>query len=192
MHKIQWKGPNSQLQCFKQATSGDLCWKPKKHGKQEKLTREIVRNCQSCQKLSKLSEIVDVVRNCQICQNLSKLSDNVKVVRNCQRCQKLSMLSKFLKVMRNCQNCQNSHFITTYLPTLLQHIIGRVAKKCQPCQPAPAQFFNIIRGKFKDNKYDILDHNFRQIQRQIKNHKDKFKMPQTHKYFLAKEVTLGY
>ena len=29
MHNIQWKGPNSQLQCFEQATSGALCWKPK-------------------------------------------------------------------------------------------------------------------------------------------------------------------
>ena len=47
-------------------------------------------------------------------------------------------------------------------------------------------------------KYDIIDHNFRQIQlqiqRQIENYKDKdkFKMPQTPIYFFAKEVTLGY
>ena len=146
MHKIQWKGPNSKLQCFKQATSGALCWKPKKHGKQEKLTREIVkvvRNCQSCQKLLMLSEIVKCVRTCQSCPIMSKLSEIVNVVRNCQCCQNSSRLWEIVK-------------ITTYLPTLLQHIIGRVAKKCQPCQPAPAQFFNIIRGNSRITNMTFL------------------------------------
>ena len=42
MQKIQWKGSNGQIQCFKQATSGALCWKPKKQEKQEKLKRELL------------------------------------------------------------------------------------------------------------------------------------------------------
>ena len=39
-----------------------------------------------------MSEIVKVVRNCQSCQKLSE--DIVKVVRNCQSCQKLSEVVK--------------------------------------------------------------------------------------------------
>ena len=84
------------------------------------------------------------------------------------------MLSKFLKVMRNCQNCQNSHFITTYLPTLLQHIIGRVAKKCQP---APAQFFNIIRGNSR-----ITNMTFLVII--LDKYKDKSKITKTNSKYL--------
>ena len=59
--------------------------------------------------MSKLSEIVKVFRNCQSCQKLSHLSENLKViklVRNCQSCQKLSKLSEIVKVVKNGQNCQ--------------------------------------------------------------------------------------
>ena len=42
MQKIQWKCSNGQIQCFYKGTSGALCWKPKKQGKQEKLKRELL------------------------------------------------------------------------------------------------------------------------------------------------------
>ena len=43
MQKIQWKSSNGQIQWFMQATSGALCRKPKKQGKQEKLKRELLK-----------------------------------------------------------------------------------------------------------------------------------------------------
>ena len=43
MQKIQWKSSNGQIQCFMQATSGALCWKPQKHAKQEKLKLELLK-----------------------------------------------------------------------------------------------------------------------------------------------------
>ena len=43
MQKNQWKSSNGQIQCFMQATSGALCWKPKKQAKQEKLKRELLK-----------------------------------------------------------------------------------------------------------------------------------------------------
>ena len=43
MQKIQWKCSNGQIQCFYKGTSGALCWKPKKQGRQEKLKRELLK-----------------------------------------------------------------------------------------------------------------------------------------------------
>ena len=44
MQKNQWKSSDGQIQCFKQATSGALCWKPKKPGKlKQKITRELLK-----------------------------------------------------------------------------------------------------------------------------------------------------
>ena len=47
--------------------------------------------------LSKFSEIVKVVKNCQSCQKLSLLSKIVKVVKNSQSCPKLLKLSEMVK-----------------------------------------------------------------------------------------------
>ena len=46
-----------------------------------------------------LSKIVKIVRNCQSCQQLSKLIEIVRVVRNCQSCQKFSKLLEIFKVV---------------------------------------------------------------------------------------------
>ena len=42
MQKNQWKGPNFQIQCFYNGTSGALCWKRQKTPKLEKLKRKLL------------------------------------------------------------------------------------------------------------------------------------------------------
>ena len=43
MQKNQWKGPNFQIQCFYNGTSGALCWKRQKMQKLEKLKRKLLK-----------------------------------------------------------------------------------------------------------------------------------------------------
>ena len=65
MQKIQWKSSNGQIQCFMQATSGALCRKPKKQGKQEKLKRELL-------KISQYYNLSRVALSRRACPGLSK------------------------------------------------------------------------------------------------------------------------
>ena len=62
---------------------------------------KVVRNCQSCQKLSRLSEIVKVFRNCQSCQKLSKLSDIFKFVKELSNFSELVIFVNFIKKNQN-------------------------------------------------------------------------------------------
>ena len=64
----------------------------------------IVKICQNCQKLLRLSKIVKIIRNCQECWKLSKLLKIVKIVKNHQ---KVSTIVKIVKTLKNCQTFQN-------------------------------------------------------------------------------------
>ena len=43
MQKNQWKGPNFQIQCFYNGTSGALCWKRQKNTKTRETKTQITQ-----------------------------------------------------------------------------------------------------------------------------------------------------
>ena len=63
--KNHWKGSNSQFQCFKQAMSGALCWKPSKQGKQEKLKHELLKITLECGSYHWISsQLPQIIKKC--------------------------------------------------------------------------------------------------------------------------------